>query len=514
MADDLNPEQPEKDELTPIPEEDLDLLLGLVEQMAGFLWEPARFDKSVRQRWATLPEPWPNLLQMLPKESVLARGSDAEWSWLYDFAGNPLRQQEETKARILESITEIRQIEHAVQAYTDGRLNLDRLALELHVLELSPLYSSFEMAAGNYQANSGFGEDEQTYPSLPTDKLILRQYSDMLARCWWNLQFTFYLSATVAAYGATSTVSTRSRTEALRIVAEMLDFDRVPTVQLGQELLDFYQDLGELRRTSFDGMVSGQPAAEWFQTLSRFTPQFPPPQTTEALSSAYYLGRMRAMVRHLRDGKPLARPSLVELYARFRTQVPSFHGNPNEMPLCMYAWALYRAMATEGTAGDAIDLFLVSCLIKLGFGQQALVIYQRTGSANDDETDLLEEAGRAPVRKERVLLVLGKAKPPQSGAISLAENWFISQQHAVFPAYLDIEWDDLGKLNFTLVLFEEGLREQAEEMRKKGVFVPAVPAVEIATSRQDRKGLFITQPPTLDDAVALARQLMNPSTLS
>src|ERR1700677_4148290 len=123
----------------PITIEDIDLLLGMIRQMAGFLQDPLGFAESVRQQRNPLTERWHDILEMLARDPILGKQED-NWYWLYDFFGNPQAPPPSkqmvatpkaadlseklgtTVSEVRAVIAKIRGIDSAVSEYTEQRL--------------------------------------------------------------------------------------------------------------------------------------------------------------------------------------------------------------------------------------------------------------------------------------------------------------------------------------------------------------------------------------------------------
>ena len=184
-----------------ISEEDFKLLLEVVQQVAGFLQRPADLEKAVAERFNPIPEDWLNILEMLPKEGVLVE-QDGKMYWRYDYFGKPqtlpeakrpegvglepelqpeVRRLGATVSEVAEAIDRVREVENAVRQYTEERLNLDRLAVELRLLNTSPPHSAFAVSSGNYLGNVGLGPQEFGYPSLSTDRMVIEEFFNLIS---------------------------------------------------------------------------------------------------------------------------------------------------------------------------------------------------------------------------------------------------------------------------------------------------------------------------------------------
>jgi hypothetical protein len=514
----------------PIPEADIDLLLGMIRQMAEFLKDPVAFAKSVSEGPNPPPEDWQDVSEMMARDPILGQ-QEGEWYWPRDFFGIPQKppqppQSEQAVvaskagdgklgATVLEVqgvIGKIRGIQSAVSEYTEERLNLDQLGSELRLLEISPDYVTFERTAQSYLANAGPGPEESQYASLSTDRLVLQQYHGMLDRCWPSVKWTFFIAQLLCIDENHSASTTRDRNRAVRLIAEELDFSRLTTEQLLAMLTEFEHDLAEIdpsgqhHRAAFDAVMDIPLDEGWLRVLPLRVETEPPLWTAAGFSaqvSNYYRSRFKALILHLRNGKPLRRLTLSELATRFRTQVAPFHGDPNAMTLATYADALFQA----GPAAviPAFE-FVYACAVKLGFGPQ--ISTMSLPMSQEDALDLREAAERVIRSGERVLLILGKRPTtpiPGKREPSLAQTWTVSQRHAVFPVNSDFSWlPDLNRLDFSLVLFEDTPPDTLEGWRKQGIIGPNAKIVELVKSREGKTGPLVVQPKDLDDAVAQA----------
>jgi hypothetical protein len=509
----------------PISAEDADLLFGMIRQMAGFLQDPLGFAESVRQQFNPLPENWHDILEVLARDPILGKQGD-NWYWLYDFFGNPQvpppskqmaaapkaadggEKLGSTVPEVRAVIARIRGVDSAVSEYTEQRLNLDKLAIELRLLEVSPDYSTFENSAGSYLANAGPGPDEVPYASLSTDRLVLQQYYDLLNRCWLNMKWAFFIAAAIGIEENQERANTRARTYAIRLVAGDLDFSRLSTDQLQAVLGEFENDLAEVDptaehlRKAHDELIAYPLVGEWFEVMSLRTEIEPPLWTPADFSpriSAYFRSRFKALILHIRNGKPLRRLTLMELSTRLKTAAPPFHGDPNTMTLATYADVLSVPGMFPGLE------FVYACAIKLGFGLEIGNMNLVPVFQQEDAFDLMEAAQLVIRGGERVLLILGNRPVPGKTEPLLAQFWTISQRHAVFPAYSEFSWlPDLNKLNFSLVLFEDTSPVTIEAWRKLGIIGSDTRVVEMVKSRGNKTGPLVVQPNDLDDAVAQA----------
>jgi hypothetical protein len=514
----------------PITIEDIDLLLGMIRQMAGFLQDPLGFAESVRQQRNPLTERWHDILEMLARDPILGKQED-NWYWLYDFFGNPQAPPPSkqmvatpkaadlseklgtTVSEVRAVIAKIRGIDSAVSEYTEQRLNLDQLAIGLRLLEVSPDYATFEHAASSYLANAGPGPDEALYASLSTDRLVLQQYYDLLNRCWLNMKWAFFIAAAIGVEENQARTNTRTRTNTIRLVSDDLDFSRLSTDQLQAVLGEFENDLAEIDplaehlRKVYDELIAHPLDKGWFEVMSLRTETEPPlwKATDEGVRIwAYFRSRFKALILHIRNGKPLRRLTLLELSTRFHSSVSPFHGDPNTMTLATYAEALFQAGPGHLEALPAYE-FVYACAIKLGFGPQISIMSLVPTVQQEDTFDLMEAAQLVIRSGERVLLILGNRLTSGKGELPLVQIWTISQRHAVFPVYSEFSWlPDLNKLDFSLVLFEDTSRDTIEGWRQQGVIGSDARVVEMVKSRGDRGGLLVVQPKDLDDAVAQA----------
>lgn len=510
-----------------ITAEDGDLLFGLIRQMADFLQDPLRFAASVRQRFNPLSPAWHDVLEMLPRDAILGQ-QDSNWYWSYDFFGNP--QPPPVRATVAvaqpvvvsgslgttvqdarEAIRRIREIDSDVLQYTEQRLGLDQLAIELRLLEVSPDFATFEHAAGSYLANVGAGPEEAQYASLATDRLVLQQYYDLLNRCWLNVKWTFFIAAAIGIESNQAATDTRMRTRAIRLVARNLDFALLTTDELQVVLSGFTRDLedvdpqAEHYRKVYGELMAYPLDGRWFEAMAlrmQIEPALWDPANINTAVPGYFKSRFKALILHLRNGKPLQRVTLTDLCTLLHTPVPEFHGDPNAMTLPAYAETLLQAnWAPLPSLG-----FTCACAIKLGFGQQVRNMnLSGVVPQQEDVMDLQEAAERVIRSGERVLLILGKRPAEPAAGSSLAQTWTISQRHAVFPVYAEYSFHpELSKLDFSLVLFEETPEQTISAWRQMGIIREGAKQAEIAQSGAGKSGLVIVQPKDLDDAVAQA----------
>jgi hypothetical protein len=313
---------------------------------------------------------------------------------------------------ILDSIRNIQAVDQEIRNMTEERLNLERMASELRVIDISPPFEAF-------RSNAQFVTDAlRQFPNSPPDParvLILNQYQDNLTRGTGALLKAFFL----AALGASSDgriMNARGLTSTLRFLSTELEFASQSTDQINKMLDDL-----ALSASPLEGAQAS--LLEQFRSLSGVSLE--PQALRNAVSSGQQLGsllpslgdpgivrftyskRARDLILHLRSGgrlQPLDQTDLRLLYAG---KITRFSGDPNMLSLGDYARALSGADAV-GAEG-----FIMTVFLKLGFvGYVQKTLKETDIRAQIDPElwqDLVEQAGLA---KEptggRVLIVTGR----------------------------------------------------------------------------------------------------------
>ena len=215
----------------------------------------------------------------------------------------------------------------------------------------------------------------------------------------------------------------------------------------------------------------------------------------------------------MRNAAPLRRLTLTELLLRMSDKVPPFHGNPNSMTLSTYAQALWKAMVSSGK----LIGFVLACMIKLGFAElvRTLIADSKISSGLDSKAlrDLEEAAETVTRTGEHVLLVLNDKEPPTRSSTTpgqaadvAAHMWTISMKHSVLPTFAREQWISSlkGKIQFSLVLVEESMRDQVDGWTTSGLLPYDTRIVSMVKSRDRRIDPLVVDPKDLDDAVAQA----------
>jgi hypothetical protein len=534
---------------------DFDLLYSAVEQMSNLLSDLGLFKANVSQKIARkqLPQEWSDVVEILPDKPLLQKVGE-EWHWLFDINANPLQippvSSEIVGAAVamrpmpLEpgqvAFTELQikfveEVDTAIRFYTEDRLNLESLGSDLRLVEISPTYNSFTLAASGYRANAGPGPMELTYPSLTADKPLIEEYAANVRHSLNSIKRTIFLAELLATEkkSANAPSGSRIRTEMMRLIAGDLDFGGLSTAQIDALLAEFEEDFEESEpatKAAFERIEQDQSPLDqaWvlqlqddFKSLSlaRSVMVSAAPDPVQV----YFSYRARALILHARNKQPLKRLSLVELIARSAFDLPAFHGDPETIRLLDYADSL---AATKKYPNLSAPVFALALLAKLGFGKQVeSLTFLFAATFGEELTADLAEAARSSRRSgERAILILGgtsEERVPvgaqtlirqQKGEGSYAAAWTISKTHAVFPIHIgDIQ--NLGSpypsindplaysLEFTIEIHDEGFSPSM-------IMVPQVPQATLGSP-------IVGKPNGLDEAIAnIKKNLANTPTAS
>lgn len=533
-----------------ISERDFKDLYNAVEDVARFLSDPAAF-RSVLQDKINRKEfraEWSPLIEMLPDKPVMI-GTPAGWQWLYDFNGNPIAMetlaspasqllepgafQPGQVAYIQARIAIVNDANAAVTLFTEERLTLENLGNELRLLPIAPTFDSFSKAAENYRANAGDGPQENTYTSLTSDRDVIESYYRNLEKSLASIKRTLFLAEWLAKQRM-PVPDSRTRTEMIGLIARELDFAVLNQAQIGGTLAQFRDEFERYGvHLWFADLDRDEERLDerWAQnTMAQLLPAGAPPSDRVA---NYFLVRAKKLILHIRNRRPLPRLTLEELTARATTDVASFHGDPDSIPLLDYANALVSTATFPSVESLAFALALCA---KLGFGRKLeRLVHQVSGFLDPALAADLAEAARNGVHSgETILLVLADADvaqtsstlpPPPSpyvagpaplgppwnlvprlrGNPSLASQWKPSPTHAVLP----IHYTDAPFLAYLYPPTGMSIPTNLDfslQLRDVNVPEPFEVAVPVISSRM--KLPLASEFKTLDEAVATLRKVM------
>jgi hypothetical protein len=170
--------------------------------------------------------------------------------------------------------------------------------------------------------------------------------------------------------------------------------------------------------------------------------QWPPPLAAETAIPDYFTDRFEALMRSIRTGEPLSRVRLSGLRLRVDEQVPSFRGDPNDIPLAQYA----RVLRESEKFGP--PEFPLGLLCQLGFGAE-VEQYVLQSATNFDGGRLKLLISATPQRKysgDRVFLLLreppdrtveieGQKYTTATRPYSRIESFVPSRVHAIAPGF-------------------------------------------------------------------------------
>jgi hypothetical protein len=533
-----------------LSEADFGTLYSAIEQMANLLSDPDSFKNRLRGRIANkiLPPEWADLVEILPDKPILQRVGE-EWHWLFDFNANPLQvpnvrpetagQSAAMQPAPLEpgqiayaeaQIKEMERVDAAIRLFTEDHLNLENLGNELRLIPISPSYSSFLACAGNYRYNAGAGPMELTYPSLLSDKSQIQEYSANVRGVLRAIKRTIFL-AEFLAYEKNPpppppvlhvSPTPRARTEMMRLIAADLDFNTSTTTQIDSQLAELKSEFEPAEEAFHEQFVKIEQETspldpEWVRLLqnrmrevSQQTRPWGPIDRSDWLD-IYFFSRAKALVLHARNKQTLKRLSLKELRVVAVSDVPAFHGDPDNIRLLDYADVL---AATTRSSNPSALAFTLALLAKLGFGKhvEALAFEFAPTFGEDLTADLIEAARSGQRAGERVVLILGGSSEERvpvgdktlvrtrKGEGSYAADWKISNMHSVYPVHFSDMKVGLPSPGVGGPLINRlGI---SMEIQDEGVQVALLGAMV-------RQGLLgspgVGKPPSLDDAIAIVK---------
>jgi len=334
---------------------------------------------------------------------------------------------ESTHIRLaLEAVRTIEAIDQKIRALTEERVNLDRMALELRLLDISPPFEAFQSSARSLQ-----DRERKNMPGIP-DPIhlqIVGQYQDNLRRGWSGMLKTLYLAALLA-FDPDEASNSRALTSTLRFLSSELDFASLSTEQINSLLNDLAARARSLG-------VAESSMNVMFYNLSAMT--MSAENIDKALANAKFLAkgltnlkytfrvmecyqnRARNLILHMRSGNRLPPMDLIELRLLYVGAVTRFTGDPNKLSLSDYANAL-RAASTVDAKG-----FMMTVFLKLGFVRYVREALLDANVRNMIHPDLLQDIEeQAELSKEppqRVLIVtrepLNRYPIPDLAVVSL-----------------------------------------------------------------------------------------------
>jgi hypothetical protein len=317
-----------------------------------------------------------------------------------------------TQARVsLESIRTVEAIDQEIRVMTEERLNLDRMASELRILEISPPFEAFESSAKRV-ADALRRTPPET--SDPIRMQIIELYQDNLQRGWGVMLKSCLLAALLASSDGRE-MGPRSLTATLRFLSLELEFASLSTEQINSLLdnlaagagflpgreSDLASAFNGLSAVLIDPMMLGKAVAVAPQLAGRLMSL-----EDRSMVSACYRNRAHNLILHMRSGNRLPPMDLVELRLLYADRVTRFSGDPNTISLGDYA----RALRSADAAGA--EDFIMTVFLKLGF-----VSYVRKTLKEPDVRaqidpalwqDIVEQADFSKERLQNALIVSGE----------------------------------------------------------------------------------------------------------
>lgn len=307
-------------------------------------------------------------------ESLVAfasTGSDSERSGAQQGSSAERASNGETDRKptladaLMESIGTVESIDQEIRDLTEERLNLSRMALELRILDISPPFEAFQTQA------ISLSDTFKRAPSADVDVApvqIVSQYYKNLTVGWPVILKSFFVASLLASSDGKA-MSSRSLTDALRLLSSELNFASLPAEQIDRLLDRWAIQAGHLGNTEsliprnfedFPNLPLGGILSKTIED-ARILAQGLTYLMDQSYVTTCYTNRAHNLILHLRSGNRLPPVDLIELRLLFSGRVTRFSGDPNLLSLGDYARAL-RAASDVGAEAFTLTIFL-----KLGF---------------------------------------------------------------------------------------------------------------------------------------------------
>lgn len=269
-------------------------------------------------------------------------------------------------AILRESIGTIQAIDREIRDMTEERLNLDRLATELRIIDISPPFEAFVLSARSVAEVLRHGQMSALDSASVS---VIHGYRENLRQASGPVLKTFFLAALLASSEG-KLWDPRRLSAALRFLSTELEFSTHSTEQLDELLSNLLIEAFALRErgtslvNEFPFLAEVTVSQEALKEAADQAPQFASRLTSiedPSLLRWCYGSRARKLIRHLRSGDRLPSMSFLELRLLYEGKVTRFSGDPNAITLGDYARALRAA-----NAAGAED-FIMTVFLKLGF---------------------------------------------------------------------------------------------------------------------------------------------------
>jgi hypothetical protein len=557
-----------------LSDSDLDLLFAGVKRFAGYLRQPPAFEQALAERQkSTLPShakyadaKWTAVRQLIyAGEKPLLSEEDHRGTstWLRDAFGReqvPVVQPAESESGILiresekagkarklvrvsatkepvlrttdDRIQQIRALDKFISDLTEGRMNLDRLATQIHLLSISPAWPSVDGAIRGFHAASP-AMKAQPDPTLLDHISLIESYGSMLDQAAGAIRRSLVIgTAMTLVMPGRSYV--RQLDHALRLLAADLRFAKLGTPEILLLLqafdesvllasasvgltIDKYFDVSDTDQQAWTSELQAW-AKELYGRRDKFV--FVPDQAVpehDARWRNFLIGRFRTR-------QSVYIPILPDLLLRAMDVALAFNTDLNDMTYQDYAQVLFNLKVPPILPTGPDDPFLLDCvLMELGFARQVAERLSSQPLLSAEALDIIDlckspEMERNPTSSERVVLVMGgepekRITAPEGdfiivvkkGASSVTAGWRVSTQHAVLPVFAS----DMIKVMPLLPEFTPSVvLSEVSSFPWQALWFTQATQVRILAPGATPSGLELVAPESLDAAIAAVIQRM------
>lgn len=311
-------------------------------------------------------------------------------------------------AVLQEAIRTVQAIDAQLRQMTEERLNLDRMATELRVIDISPPFDAFVSSARAVTESQREGNNGVVDSASAS---VIHQYQENLRRASGSLLKSVFMAALLASSPG-NVLNPRSLTGTLRFLSAELEFATLSAEQMDGLLSDLLIEAFQLGTpgipltAEFPFLADVSPSPEALREAANQAPRSASRLISiedPSLVRRCYTNRTHNLILHLRSGKRLPPMSFFELRLLYAGKVTRFSGDPSAMPLGDYAYALRAAHAAGA------EEFIMAVFLKLGFaGYVQKTLKETDVRAQIDPDlwqDLVEQADLTKDTPVRVLIV-------------------------------------------------------------------------------------------------------------
>lgn len=365
-----------------------------------------------------------------------------------------------------ERIRQIRDLDAFARSVSGGRLDLDKLASQVHLLGISPAWPSVENSIRAFERATPSSAD----PTLVSHQSLIESYAQMLDASYGALRRALIV-ATLMTLPMRGANFWRLLERAMQLLATDLRFAKSDIAEADRRLkwldkkvlelvrkLDVQQLSGALelifRVPETDLASWGDKLRTWMTAVFEYRTKLMLPPLGE-----HYGDWRKFLMKYLRARTPIFYTNLDDLLLRGAGTALPFPTDWSDLTYLHCAKALRLPEFRADTA------LLKVLLVELGFAREVARSIPKTNASQDD-LDLLEICMMPKVQHngERVLLSIGGMPENrvqgreedgdsvilvEEAAGSVAAGWRISAQHAVLPV-LSAELVRLGSVKQSL----------------------------------------------------------------